>query len=69
MELDERGLRRARVRSQLLSGPPARRVEDVVRAVVGVQSQDRVAAALALRVRRRATTMAEVARSWGAAAT
>ena len=49
--LDPAGLRRTRVRAQLLSGRRHGDVGAVVRAVVGVQAQDRTAAALALRVR------------------
>ncbi len=65
MELDADGLCRVRVRSQLLSGSSRRDLGDVVRTVVGVQAQDRAAAALAVRARRRGSTASAVAEAWG----
>ena len=63
MQLDAAGLRRARVRSQLLSGPRRRGVEDVVRTVVGVQAQDRAAAARAIEVR--GAPVRDLPAAWG----
>jgi hypothetical protein len=63
-ELDPAGLRRARLRGQLLSGSPPRDLGEVVRAVVGVQAQDRQAAALALRVRSTGVTARDVDATW-----
>ena len=58
------GVRRARWRGQLLSGQPrTRAVEDVVGAMVGVQAQDAVAAALAIRARSRGLMAADVDRA------
>jgi hypothetical protein len=64
--LDAAGLRRARLRGQLLSGARPRDVGEVVRTVVGVQAQDRRAAALALRVRSTAVTAPDVDAAWAA---
>jgi len=58
--LTDTGVRRARVRSQLLSGPPARSVDEVVGTLVGVQAQDAAAAALAVRARSRGPVAADV---------
>ena len=66
LELDRAGLRRARLRGQLLSGPRPRDLGEVVRTVVGIQAQDRRAAALALRVRSTGATARTVDAAWGA---
>jgi hypothetical protein len=64
VEIDVRGLRRSRARAQLLSGSCRRDAGEVVHAVVGVQAQDRTAAALAFRARSGATGASEVAAAW-----
>jgi hypothetical protein len=64
VEIDVRGLRRSRARAQLLSGSRRRDAGEVVHAVVGVQAQDRTAAALAFRARSGATGASEVAAAW-----
>ncbi len=48
------------MRGQLLSGPPARSVDEVVGRLVGVQAQDATAAALAVRARSRGLVAADV---------
>jgi Winged helix DNA-binding domain len=53
--------RALRLRAQHLTGPPATSVEPLVAALGGVQAQDPVAAALALRARSRGLTDAAVA--------
>ena len=65
MDLDTAGLRRARARALLLSGSGSRDLGVVVRTVVGVQAQDRAAAALAIRVRGCRSTAREVAAACG----
>jgi hypothetical protein len=64
MEVDARGLRRARVRAQRLSGSSRGSAGEVTRAVVGVQAQDRAAAALAIRARSGAARASDVADAW-----
>jgi hypothetical protein len=64
LEIDARDLRRARARAQRLSGSRRRDAGEVVHAVVGVQAQDRSAAALALRARSAAVSASEVAAAW-----
>lgn len=66
LELDRAGLLRARLRGQLLSGSRPRDLGMVVREVVGVQAQDRRAAALTLRVRSTGATARDVDAAWGA---
>ena len=63
--LTDTGVRRARVRGQLLSGrvPAGRSVEDVVGRLVGVQAQDATAATLAIRARSRGLVAADVDRA------
>jgi hypothetical protein len=59
--LDPAELRRAWASAQLLSAdPPATAVDEVVARLVGVQAQDRTAAALAVRARTRHLTTASV---------
>jgi hypothetical protein len=60
--LSDAGVRRARVRGQLLSGRvrAGRSVEDVVGRLVGVQAQDVTAAGLAIRARSRGLVAADV---------
>ena len=64
MEVDARGLRRARIRAQRLSGSSRGGADEVARAVVGVQAQDRGAAGLAIRVRSGGARASDVARAW-----
>lgn len=49
-----------RLRAQRLTGPPATGVAQLVSALIGVQAQDPVAAALALRARSRGLDLAAV---------
>jgi len=65
VEVDARGLRRARIRAQRLSGSGRRDAGEVARAVVGVQAQERGAAALAVRARSGAAHAGEVADACG----
>jgi hypothetical protein len=53
-------LRALRLRAQRLTGPPATEVHDLVSSLTAVQSQDPVAAALALRARSRGLDLAAV---------
>jgi Winged helix DNA-binding domain len=64
VEVDATGLRRARARAQRLSGSLRGDAGEVVRAVVGVQAQDRAAAALALRARSGAARASDAAAAW-----
>ena len=64
MEVDARGLRRARIRAQRLSGSSRGGADEVARAVVGVQAQDRGAAGLAIRARSGGARASDVARTW-----
>jgi hypothetical protein len=64
VEVDARGLRRARARAQRLSGSRRGAPGEVVQTVVGVQAQDRTAAALAFRARSGAASASEVAAAW-----
>lgn len=64
MDLDTVGLRRVRARAQRLSGSGRGGAAEVARTVVGVQAQDRAAAALAFRVRSGAAHASEVAGAW-----
>jgi winged helix DNA-binding protein len=64
VEVDAAGLRRARVRAQVLGRSGTRDLDDVVRTVVGVQAQDRGAAALAFRARSGAARAGDVAGAW-----
>ena len=61
--LTDSGVRRARLRAQLLSGPVPRSVDDVVGRLVGVQAQDATAAALAVRARSRGLVAGDVDRA------
>jgi hypothetical protein len=56
-------IRELRLRAQRLTGPPATAVEPLVAALGGVQAQDPVAAALALRARSRGLDAPAVARA------
>jgi hypothetical protein len=56
-------LRALRLRAQRLTGPPATGAADLVATLVGVQAQDPVAAALALRARSRGLDLAAVERA------
>jgi hypothetical protein len=64
VEVDARGLRRARIRAQRLTGSTRGHAGEAARAVVGVQAQDRAAAALAVRVRAGAARASDVADAW-----
>ena len=64
MEVDASGLRRARARAQRLSGSRRGDAGEVARAVVGVQAQDRAAAALAFRARAGGARAGDVAATW-----
>jgi hypothetical protein len=58
--LNAAAIRRHRLGAQRLAGAPAATPEEVVRALVGIQAQDRSAALLALRARGAAGTAAEI---------
>jgi hypothetical protein len=64
VEVDVRDLRRARARAQRLSGSTRGGGAEVARAVVGVQAQDRAAAAHAIRARSGAARGSDVADAW-----
>jgi hypothetical protein len=64
MEINARGLRRARARAQELSGSSHGGAGEVARAVVGVQAQDRAAAALAVRARWGGSRASDLSESW-----
>jgi hypothetical protein len=64
VDLDITRLRRARARAQRLSGSGRGGVAEVARTVVGVQAQDRAAAALAFRARSGSAHASEVAAAW-----